>query len=262
MSQETSKMAGEKELKNLEKQIEKDIGDLIFEEEEGKKSDSSSQTEVEGEKEFETEAAKKAEETYESEEEDEELEELSDEEFSEEEDEEEEFSEEEDEEDAEQGTKKRKGLFRKKEKKDKKDEMIKELNDKYLRQIAEFDNYRKRTEKEKSQMFEVGAKSVIEKILPIVDNFERGLAAVSEEEMEQPFVDGMNKIYKQLISSLEEIDVKPIEAVGCVFDPNLHNAVMVVEDSGQEEDTIVSELQKGYTYRDTVVRHSMVQVAK
>lgn len=157
-------------------------------------------------------------------------------------------------------TEEKKGFFKKK--KDKKDEKIQELNDKYIRQVAEFDNYRKRTEKEKTQMYEIGAKSVIEKILPIVDSFERGLAAVTEEEKELPFVDGMNKVYKQLMASLEEINVKPIEAVGCPFDPNLHNAVMVVEDSGQEEDTIVTELQKGYTYRDSVVRHSMVQVAK
>ncbi len=149
----------------------------------------------------------------------------------------------------------------KKHKKDKKDTIIEELNDKYLRTFAEFDNYRKRTEKEKSAMFEVGAKSVVEKILPIVDNFERGLATVPEEEKGSPFAEGMDKIYKQLITSLEEIDVKAIEAVGAAFDPELHNAVMHVEDEEVGENTIVEEFQKGYTYRDSVVRHSMVKVA-
>lgn len=127
--------------------------------------------------------------------------------------------------------------------------------------MAEFDNYRKRTEKEKSAMFEIGAKDIVERILPVVDNFERGLAAISEEERNAPFADGMEKIYKQLMKTLEEAGVKPIEAVGMPFDPNFHNAVMHIEDESLGENVISQELQKGYTYRDSVVRHSMVQVA-
>ncbi len=146
-------------------------------------------------------------------------------------------------------------------KKDKKDLMIEELTDKYKRTFAEFDNFRKRSEKEKAAMFEVGAKAIIEKILPVVDNFERGLATVPDEEKESPFVDGMNMIYKQLMTSLEEVGVKPIEALGCQFDLELHNAVMHVEDESVDENTIVEEFQKGYVYRDSVVRHSMVKVA-
>jgi molecular chaperone GrpE len=152
------------------------------------------------------------------------------------------------------------GKFFKK-KKDKKDEKIEELNDKYTRLFAEFDNFRKRSEKEKSAMFEVGAKSIIEKILPVVDSFERGLATVPEEEKGSGFADGMDKVYKQLITSLDEAGVKTIEAVGQEFDPNLHNAVMHIEDEETGENIIVEEFQKGYTYRDTVVRHSMVKVA-
>lgn len=152
------------------------------------------------------------------------------------------------------------GLFKKNKKKDKKDEKIEELTDQVKRQMAEFDNFRKRTEKEKSQMYEIGAKSIIEKVLPVVDNFERGLAAVSEENQEDAFVDGMNKIYKQLMTMLEEADVKPIEAVGKEFDPNLHNAVMQTESDEYESGIVAQELQKGYTYRDSVVRHSMVAV--
>ena len=152
-------------------------------------------------------------------------------------------------------------FFKKKEKKDKKDEKIEELTDRVRRQMAEFDNFRKRTEKEKTQMFETGAKSIVEKILPVVDNFERGLAAVTEEEKGTPFVEGMEKIYKQMMTVLEEAGVKPIEAVGQEFDPNLHNAVMHVEDEEFGENIIAEEFQKGYTYRDTVVRHSMVKVA-
>lgn len=152
-------------------------------------------------------------------------------------------------------------FFKKKEKKDKKDEKIEELTDRVRRQMAEFDNFRKRTEKEKTQMFETGAKSIVEKILPVVDNFERGLAAVTEEEKGTPFVEGMEKIYKQMMTMLEEAGVKPIEAVGQEFDPNLHNAVMHVEDEAFGENIIAEEFQKGYTYRDTVVRHSMVKVA-
>ena len=160
-------------------------------------------------------------------------------------------------EDAEKKTGKK--LFGKK--KDKKDEKIEELTDKLTRQMAEFDNFRKRTEKEKSQMYEVGAKDIIEKILPVVDNFERGLDAVKEEEKEDPFVQGMEKVYKHLVTTLEGIEVKPIEAVGQPFDPNFHNAVMHVEDENFGENIVAEEFQKGYTYRDSVVRHSMVKVA-
>ena len=163
----------------------------------------------------------------------------------------------------EQETDKKSGkkLFGKKDKKDKKDEKIEELTDKLTRQMAEFDNFRKRTEKEKTQMYEVGAKDIIEKILPVVDNFERGLDAVKEEDNEDPVGQGLEKVYKQLMTTLEGIEVKPIEAVGQEFDPNLHNAVMHVEDENIGENIITEEFQKGYTYRDTVVRHSMVKVA-
>ena len=154
-----------------------------------------------------------------------------------------------------------KKLFGKKDKKDKKDEKIEELTDRLTRQMAEFDNFRKRTEKEKPQMYEVGAKDIIEKILPVVDNFERGLDAVKEEDKEDPFIQGMEKVYKQLMTTLEGIEVKPIEAVGQEFDPNLHNAVMHVEDENLGENIIAEEFQKGYMYRDSVVRHSMVKVA-
>lgn len=153
-----------------------------------------------------------------------------------------------------------KKLFGKKNKKDKKDEKIEELTDRLTRQIAEFDNFRKRTEKEKSQMYEIGAKDIIEKILPVVDNFERGLDAAAEEK-ENPFVQGMDKIYKQLMTTLEEIGVKPIEAVGQEFNPDFHNAVMHVDDEALGENIIAEEFQKGYMYRDSVVRHSMVKVA-
>lgn len=156
---------------------------------------------------------------------------------------------------------KEKKLFGKK-KKDKKDEKIEELTDRVKRQMAEFENFRKRTEKEKAGMYAVGAKDVIEKILPVVDNFERGLATVPEESKEDPFVDGMNRIYKQLMTELENIGVKPIEAVGQEFDPNLHNAVMQVESDEYESGVIAQELQKGYTYHDMVVRHSMVGVVQ
>ena len=139
-------------------------------------------------------------------------------------------------------------------------EKIDELEDKVKRQMAEFDNFRKRTEKEKSQMFETGAKSVIEKILPVVDNFERGLATIPEEEKGSGFADGMNMIYKQLMTELENIGVKPIEAVGQEFNPEFHNAVMQVESEEYESGVVAQELQKGYMYRDTVVRHSMVAV--
>ena len=151
--------------------------------------------------------------------------------------------------------------FGRKNKKDKKDEKIEELTDRLTRQMAEFDHFRKRTEKEKSQMYEIGAKDIIEKILPVVDNFERGIAAVPEEEKSNPFAEGMEKIYKQLMTTLEEIGVKPIEAVGQEFDPDFHNAVMHVEDEEVGENIITEEFQKGYLYRDSVVRHSMVKVA-
>lgn len=155
----------------------------------------------------------------------------------------------------------KKGLFNKKNKKDKKDEQIEELTDRVKRQMAEFENFRKRTEKEKSQMYDMGAKSIVEKILPVIDNFERGLAAVPEDAKDDPFVDGMNKIYKQMISVLEEAGVKAIEAEGKEFDPDFHNAVMHVDDESLGENIVAEELQKGYMYRDTVVRHSMVKVA-
>lgn len=145
--------------------------------------------------------------------------------------------------------------------KDKKDEIIEDLNDKLLRQRAEFENFRKRSEKEKSQMFDMGVKSFVEKILPVVDNFERGLAQVPEESKNDSFVDGMNLIYKQILTAFDEIGVKAIETEGKEFDPNLHNAVMHIEDENFGENMIAEEFQKGYTYHDTVVRHSMVKVA-
>lgn len=159
---------------------------------------------------------------------------------------------------------KKKSFFgrEKKEKTNKLQEKIDELEDRVKRQMAEFENFRKRSEKEKSAMFETGAKSVVEKILPIVDNFERGLAGLSEEERKQPFAEGMNMIYKQLITELEKLEVKPIEAVGCEFNPELHNAVMQVESEEYSSGIIAQELQKGYTYRDSVVRHSMVAVVQ
>ncbi len=156
----------------------------------------------------------------------------------------------------------KKGFFKKKDKKNKQEEKIAELTDRVQRQMAEFDNFRKRTEKEKTQMFEVGAKSVIEKILAVVDNFERGLSAVPEDEREDPFVQGMDKIYKQLMTELEGLEVKPIEAVGAEFNPDFHNAVMQVESEEFESGVVAQELQKGYMYRDSVVRHSMVAVVQ
>lgn len=153
---------------------------------------------------------------------------------------------------------------KKKQKADKKQDALKEkveeLEDKVKRQLAEFENFRNRTEKEKTQMFETGAKSVIEKILPVVDNFERGLAAVPEDEKGKPFAEGMEMIYKQLLGELEKMEVVPIEAVGIEFNPDLHNAVMQVESEEYESGIVAQELQKGYTYRGQVVRHSMVAV--
>lgn len=155
---------------------------------------------------------------------------------------------------------KKKGLFGKKEKKDPLKEKVDELNDKVMRQMAEFDNFRKRTEKEKAQMFEQGQANVLEKLLPVIDNFERGLAAVPEEDKDGAFADGMNKIYKQLMKQMEDLGVTPIEAVGKEFDPNLHNAVMQVESDEYESGVVAQELQKGYMFHDTVLRHSMVGV--
>lgn len=149
-------------------------------------------------------------------------------------------------------------------KKDKKTEKLEEKLAEYeemrVRQLAEFENFRKRSEKEKSQMFEVGAKTVIDKLLPVIDNFERGLAAVTDEEKESPFAQGMELVYKQILTSFDEIGVKPIEAVGKEFDPNLHNAVMMVDDDSLESGTVAEEMQKGYMYKESVVRHSMVKV--
>ena len=157
-----------------------------------------------------------------------------------------------------------KKLFKKKNKADKKQDALKqkieELEDRVKRQMAEFDNFRKRTDKEKTAMYEIGAKSVIEKILPVVDNFERGFASVPEEEKGNGFADGMQMIYKQLMTELENIGVKPIEAIRQEFDPDYHNAVMQVESEEYETGIVAQELQKGYTYRDSVVRHSMVAV--
>ena len=174
--------------------------------------------------------------------------------------EEEAAAEEEPEEDDKAAKKAKKSRFKTDKKQDVLNEKISELEDKVKRQMAEFDNFRKRTDKEKNAMFETGARSVIEKILPVVDNFERGLASVPEEEKETPFAEGMEMIYKQLIGELEKMEVKPIPAVGEEFDPNLHNAVMQVESEEYESGVVAQELQRGYTYRDSVVRHSMVAV--
>lgn len=155
----------------------------------------------------------------------------------------------------------KKGLFKKK-KKDKKDEQIEELNDRLKRQMAEFENFRKRSEKEKSQMFDMGAKTIVEKILPVIDNFERGLAAVPDDKKDDPFITGMDKVYKQMLTELDAAGVKPIECVGQEFDPDFHNAVMQVENDELESGTVAQELQKGYMYKDSVVRHSMVSVVQ
>lgn len=161
-----------------------------------------------------------------------------------------------------ENTDEKKGFFgKKKEKKDKKDIQIEELTDKLKRSMAEFDNYRKRTEKEKSRMYEIGAKDIVEIILPVIDNFERGLAAVPEGEKKDSFMEGMQMIYTQLMTTLEEAGVKTIEAVGNEFNPDFHNAVMHVEDEEYGENVVIEEFQKGYTYKESVVRHSMVKVA-
>jgi len=157
--------------------------------------------------------------------------------------------------------KKEKRFGRKKDKNiEKLEEKLAELEDRRVRQLAEFENFRKRSEKEKSQMFETGAKTVVEKILPVIDNFERGLAGVPAEEKEAPFVQGVELVYKQLVTALNELGVKPIDAVGKEFDPNLHNAVMAVDDDSLESGTVAEEMQKGYMYKESVVRHSMVKV--
>ena len=176
------------------------------------------------------------------------------------EDTEEDDTEETSEEDSKDGQKK--SFFRKekKEKKDKKDLKIDELNDRLIRNMAEFDNFRKRSEREKAQMFEIGARDIIEKILPVIDNFERGLGAITEEERESAFAQGIEKIYKQMFTALSDAGLKPIDAVGKPFDPNFHNAVMHAEDPEQGENLVAEEFQKGYMYRDTVIRHSMVKV--
>ena len=155
----------------------------------------------------------------------------------------------------------KKGFFKKKDKKDKKDLQIEELTDKYRRTMAEFDNFRKRTEKEKSAMYEIGARDIVIKILPVVDNFERGLAAIPEDDRTTPVAEGMDKIYKQLTKTLEELGVKEIEAEGAEFNPDYHNAVMHVDDDSLGENVVAEVLQKGYFYKDSVVRHSMVKVA-
>ena len=168
---------------------------------------------------------------------------------------------------AEDGAEESEGKFKGfKKKKDKKLEALenekKDLEDRVMRQMAEFENYRKRTEKEKATMFEMGAKSIIEKMLPVVDNLERGLASVPEDQQSGSVYEGMNLIYKQLMSELDKIGVKPIEAVGQVFNPDFHNAVMQVESDEFESGFVAQELQKGYTYRDNVVRYSMVAVVQ
>jgi len=163
--------------------------------------------------------------------------------------------------DAEAKADEKKGLFKKK-KKDKKDEQIEELNDRLKRQMAEFENFRKRSEKEKSQMFDMGAKTIVEKILPVIDNFERGLAAVPDDKKDDPFITGMDKVYKQMLTELDAAGVKPIECVGQEFNPDFHNAVMQVENDELESGTVAQELQKGYMYKDSVVRHSMVSVVQ
>ena len=158
-------------------------------------------------------------------------------------------------------TAEKKIFSKKKDKKTEKlEEKLAEYEDLRVRQLADFENFRKRSEKEKAQMFEIGAKTVIEKLLPVIDNFERGLAAVTEDEKETPFAQGVELVYKQLLTSFDELGVKPIEAVGKEFDPNLHNAVMMVDDDSLESGTVAEEMQKGYMYKESVVRHSMVKV--
>ena len=172
--------------------------------------------------------------------------------------EEEQTEETQEEEQEEKAEEKKTSFFKKKEKKDKKDQQIAELTDRLQRTMAEFDNFRKRTEKEKTSMYIIGAKEIVEKILPVVDNFERGLASAEEGDA---FAEGMKMIYKQLMTTLEELGVEPIEAVGKEFNPDFHNAVMHMEDDSLGENVVVEELQKGYMYKSFVIRHSMVKVA-
>ena len=164
-------------------------------------------------------------------------------------------------EESEETSEKKKGFFRK-DKKDKKDEKIAQLNDRIMRQMAEFDNFRKRTEKEKQQMYGIGASEVIEKLLPVVDNFERGFAAMTEEEKATAFAQGIEMVYKQLMTAFSDMGVTVIDAVGCEFNPDFHNAVMQAPSEEYESGIIIQELQKGYMYKDKVVRHSMVMVAE
>ena len=166
----------------------------------------------------------------------------------------------EDDKESDKETKGKNSFFGKKKKDNKLEQQIEDLTDRLKRNMAEFDNFRKRTEKEKAQMFDMGARTIIEKILPVIDNFERGLAAVPEEQKDDAFVTGMDKVYKQMLTELDAIGVKPIEALGKEFDPDLHNAVMQVESEEYEPGIVAQELQKGYTYKDNVVRHSMVAV--
>lgn len=223
----------------MSKDKEKEILEEVLEDLEEESAKKAKEAEAEKEEAEENEAEEAGEETTEAEEETAEA----------------------DSEDAEE-PKEKKGLFGKKEKKDPLKEKIQELQDKYVRQVAEFDNFRKRTDKEKSQMFEQGQANVLEKILPVVDNFERGLAASPEDEQGKAFADGMNMIYKQLMKQLEDLGVTPIEALGQEFDPNLHNAVMQVASEEYESGVVAQELQKGYKFHDTVLRHSMVAVAE
>jgi len=163
---------------------------------------------------------------------------------------------------SEENSSEKKGFFgKKKEKKDKKTQQIEDLTDQLKRTMAEFDNFRKRTDKEKAGMYEGGQRGVIEKLLPVVDNFERAFKDITEEQMSDPFVDGMDKVFKQIMTVFEELGVKAIEAEGAEFNPDFHNAVMHVEDDSFEENIIAEEFQKGYTFNDTVIRHSMVKVA-
>lgn len=162
---------------------------------------------------------------------------------------------------SEEKAEKKKGFFNKN-KKDKKDEKIDELNDRLMRQMAEFDNFRKRTEKEKSQMYMVGASDVIEKLLPVVDNFERGMAAMTEDEKTTAFAQGIEMVYKQLMTTLNDLGVTPIEAVGAEFNPDFHNAVMQAPSEEYESGIVIQELQRGYVYKEKVIRYSMVMVAE
>ena len=167
----------------------------------------------------------------------------------------------EDDKESDKETKGKNSFFGKKKKDNKLEQQIEDLTDRLKRNMAEFDNFRKRTEKEKSSMYIIGAKDIIEKILPVVDNFERGLASVPEDQKENPVIVGMDKIYSQLMTTLTDLGVEPIAAVGGEFDPNYHNAVMHVEDEELGENVVAEEFQKGYMYKDTVIRHSMVKVA-